>query len=365
MIDVPYNRFLSKLDCAKDAAVHLMDLLKEGDKIAVVSFDDKVFVNQEPQEIKEHLRNRIRGNIQNIQSGGCTNISGALMTAFDLFTKSDREQYNCKIVLLSDGEANVGYRREDEFIPLMNKILSAGISTSTIGLGDTYDIGVMEAISGNCAGSFHHISDAMAIKDIFMGELRTTQDIVCKDVTVKLALPDMVAFKPNFNNYNEDILKDNICVKLGNLYGSKDLYYEFSVLDENAEKICIAVTVEYENTAGAKTTASMMKELLIINDDEDDGEDADVIDELFGIIKDRYMYNATKAATVNDFDTASLYLGETRDTMDSITTSYSCCSASYSKAYSEVEAFSNAVTTQTSDSLRKTFEKSSKKMRNN
>ena len=356
---------LSKLECAKDATIHLMDLLNDGDKFAVVSFDDKVYINQQPISINSKNKKEIQSNIRKIASGGCTNISGAIETAFDLFSKVDTSEYNCKIVLLSDGQANVGFDREEQFIPLMSKILSKGISTSTIGLGNDYDLGIMETISSNCAGSFNHIANALTIKDIFASELRTTQDIVCKDVVVKLALPDMVAFKPNFNSYSEDIRKNNICITLGNLYNNKDIYYEFSVLDENAEKVCISVLVEYETPKGAKTTAIMMKELLIVEDDEDAGENELVITEVLEAIKDRYIYGATKSTSACDYDSAKTYYTETQSCLNSIAASYSCCNSVSMQYSDEVEKFSDIISSASSDNLRTTFANTSKKMRNN
>lgn len=353
---------ISKLDCALSATCELLDLLNEGDKFAVVSFDDGIRVEQQPITVSNKNRHEVKANINRIRTGGCTNISGALETAADLFTSADTEKYNCKIVLLSDGCANVGLDSEAQFVEFMPKILNRSISTSSIGLGDDYDLGIMEAISGNCAGSFNHISDALAIKDIFATELKSAQAIVCKDAIVNIALPDMVAFKPNYNNYNEEIQKDNICIRLGNLYSNKTIYYEFSVLGEDLKEVEIAVSVTYETPDGGKNTATMSRRLPIVAKRDDLIENKDIIDEIMSAVKDRYVYNASKAVSTSDFKTASLSFAESSATMQSINACYSCCSAS---AMDEMNSVQSSLTSSTSqDVLRKTFDKSSKKLRN-
>lgn len=354
---------ISKLECALSATCELLDLLNEGDKFAVVSFDDKVRVEQNPISVSSKNREEVKENIRNIFSGGCTNISGALETAAGLFTNADTEKYNCKIVLLSDGCANVGYETEAEFINMMPSILDRSISTSTIGLGDDYDLGIMEAISGNCAGSFNHISDALAIKDIFATELKSAQAIVCRDAVVNIKLPDMVAFKPNYNNYSEEIQKDNICIKLGNLYSNKTIYYEFSVLDEGLKEVEISVSVTYETPDGGQNTATMSRKLPIVSNKKDLVENKDVIDEIMTMVKDRYTYNASKAYSVADYEGASVSFAESAATINSMTACYSCCPTS---ALDEITAtqtsFTSASTSQ--DCLRKAFDNSSKKLRN-
>lgn len=358
-----YERpYFSKLDCAKSATVELLDLLHDGDKFALVTFDDSISVAQNPIDITEKSKKEIKNNISQIVSGGCTNISDALLKAADLITHNDTAKYNCKIVLLSDGCANIGLDKEEQFISLMPKILDRNISTSSVGLGDDYDLGIMEAISGNCAGTFNHISDALAIKDIFASELKTAQNIVCKNTVVKISLPDMVAFKPNYNNYTEEIQKDNIYIKLGNLYNNKTLYYEFSVLDETLKDITISVEVSYETPDGGENTATMSRKIPIISKKEDLIENKEIIDEIVNTVKDRYIYNASKAVSTNDFETASVSFAESSATMQSIVTAYNCCSTTAMEDMNSIQSSLTSTTSQ--DAIRKTFDNSSKKLRN-
>lgn len=355
--------FYSKLDCAKNATCELLDLLEDGDKLAIVSFDDSITVEQKPIVINEGARKEIKNNIDKIYAGGCTNISDALITAHRLFSKADMEKYNCKIVLLSDGCANVGFSKEEQFIPLMTEILNHNISTSTIGLGDDYDLGVMDTISSNCAGSFHHISDANAIKDIFVSELRKTQAIVCQNAVLDVLLPDMVAFKPNFNNYTENIQKDKITIQLGNLYSNKAIYYEFSLLDDSIKEVIVGAKLTYGDDASNGDFISVSKKVLVVDNKNDIVENEAIIDEFVSIVKDKYVYDAAKSISCNDMAWAAQSYASSVSTMDSLVTAYNCCDSSSLEDMKSISA-SISSTSMTQDSLRNTFSTVSKKLRN-
>lgn len=355
------GKFTTQLDCAIASTCELLDLLNEGDKFAVVSFDDEIKVEQKPISVTENNRDEVKYNIKKISTGGCTNISDALKTAANLFVTEDTEKYNCKIILLSDGCANVGFREEQQFIEFMPKILNRNISVSTIGLGTNYDAGIMEAISGNCAGSFNHICDALAIKDIFITELKSAQSIVCKDTVVDIILPDMVAFKPNYNNYREEVRKDFIRIRLGSLYSNKTIFYEFSALSEELKEIAITVKVSYENLDGGKDEVAFTHTLPVVDTKEEVVENEAIINEWMVAVKDRYAYEASKAVSANDYASASMSYEASSATMNSILSTYNCCSASLA---ADMDSIQTSITNCSSqDNLRKTFDTYSKKMR--
>lgn len=353
----------SKLECAKNATKELIDLLIDGDKIAIVTFDDMISVVQNPITINKSAKKEIFQNINKIASGGCTNISDAIKTANNLFTKADAEKYNCKIVLLSDGYANAGFDRSEQFIPLMCDILSKGISTSTVGIGIDYDLDIMETISNNCAGSFTHVSNANEIKDVFATELKTTQSIVARDTIFKIKLPDLVSFKPNLNNFAETTDKDFITLNFGNLYNNKTIYYEFEVLDTTVEKIKIEISLSCE-TENGKKELSISEELMFVSDKKDLIENSDIIKEILETVRDKYNYEAAKAYSLKDSVCANNCFVSASNTINSISASYTSASACASEINSEITATSCCYATSSDDQLRSNVSSISKKLRN-
>lgn len=359
-----YTTRNSKLECAKNATKELIDLLIDGDKIAIVTFDDEISIVQKPITISSGAKKEIYYNIDKITSRGCTNISDAIKTANELFSNSDTEKYNCKIVLLSDGYANVGFDKSEQFIPLMCSIIDRGISTSTVGIGIDYDLDVMETIANNCAGSFTHVSNANEIKDVFATELKTTQSIVAKDTILKIKLPNMVSFKPNFNNFPETTEKDFITLNLGNLYNDKTIYYEFDVLSDTAESVKIEISLSCE-TANGKKEMSISEEIFFVSEKADLIENSAIIKEILEVIKDKYNYEAAKAYSLKDTVCANSCFVSASNSINNIANSYTSASLCASSISSEIEAVSCTYANSSDDVLRSNFSDVSKKLRNN
>jgi hypothetical protein len=85
-------------------------------------------------------------------------------------------------------------------------------------------------------------------------------------------------------------------------------------------------------------------------------------------VKDKYYYDATKAASMSDTAYATSSLNASVATMDSIATVYNACSAntiSVNNAIDEMQLYSQTVSTADTNSndFRRQFSKMSKKMR--
>lgn len=355
----------TKLDCAKSSTEELVGILSENDKFALLAFDDCVETIQKPITINDHNKKEIISNIRKIFLGGCTNIEDTLIQAMNFFTESDIEKYNCKIILLSDGEANVGIRTEDEFVTLACKILDKGISTSTIGLGATYDAGVMEGIASHCAGSFNHISDANMIKDIFVSEFKRTQAVVCRNTIFRLYLPDMVMFEPNLNNYKEEITKEYIEIKFGNIYNSKDIFFEFSPIQFMEKDIKIKVVVEYEKD-GEITSISKTKKIGFVENSDETVENPEVIKEVLDIINSSFQYSVTKAVATNNAEAVSYSLSKTEAMYNNISCYNSVSQTSIDCFKTDAQSYATSTSSMGSenDFVRSQMAMHSKKLRN-
>ena len=79
----------------------------EKDKITVIPFDDKILaVWQTDNGIDtEELINEIK----DLDVGGSTNIYDPSIKGLEILDKEDQEKYNLSIILMTDGQSNVGY----------------------------------------------------------------------------------------------------------------------------------------------------------------------------------------------------------------------------------------------------------------
>jgi Ca-activated chloride channel family protein len=92
------------------------------------------------------------------------------------------------VVLLSDGQANVGPRRPDEFAVLGRALLAEGISVSTIGLGLGYNEDLMLALARASDGNHAFAHDPSDLIQIFNREFNDVLASCAQTVAIEIDL---------------------------------------------------------------------------------------------------------------------------------------------------------------------------------
>jgi Ca-activated chloride channel family protein len=131
----------SRIAQAREAAIMAVNRLDANDIAAVVIFDDAVDVLVAARNVTDpaYFNNLIRS----VGVRGSTAIyAGVIEGAKEVRKHKDARRLN-RVVLLSDGLANVGPSRPEAFAALGRALLAEGISVSTIGLGNDYNEDLM------------------------------------------------------------------------------------------------------------------------------------------------------------------------------------------------------------------------------
>src|SRR5215510_12151401 len=142
---------------AREAAILAVNRLDANDVASVVIFDDKVDVLIPAQPVTDRAP-FIELN-RNIGVSGQTAINAGVMQGAAAVRKFKDDRRLNRVVLLSDGQANVGPRRADDFAKLGRALLGEGISVSTIGLGLDYNEDLMLQLARASDGN-HAFADA-------------------------------------------------------------------------------------------------------------------------------------------------------------------------------------------------------------
>jgi Ca-activated chloride channel homolog len=77
-----------------------------------------------------------------------------------------------RVLLLSDGLANVGETNLDAIATDVNRLAREGVSTTTMGLGDDYNEDLLEAMAQSGDGNYYYIESPQQLADIFQTELK-------------------------------------------------------------------------------------------------------------------------------------------------------------------------------------------------
>lgn len=172
----------SKLDLANEAAVLAVATLFSHDLVGVVAFDGspqwvvQLTPNQDPNAIAERIRS--------ITPQGGTNIYPALDMAYHALAGLTDQQAAVKhAVLLTDGQS-----QDSRYGDLINKMVDAGITLSTIGVGDDVNQELLASLAAMGGGSYHPIDDPTNLPQVFIKEARTIRRNLIREGTFQPTL---------------------------------------------------------------------------------------------------------------------------------------------------------------------------------
>ena len=136
----------SQLVMAKEAAIQLLELMKAGDEVMVVSFAADITIIHEKCDAlknKESIKRAITNDIKPTQG---TVLGSGLKLAYDMM--NGEEGYSKKQVLLvSDGRTYTGVGEKDEPIKIAKDLIQSGIYISTINTNSAQGVDLLKQIA--------------------------------------------------------------------------------------------------------------------------------------------------------------------------------------------------------------------------
>jgi Ca-activated chloride channel family protein len=158
-----------KMDYARKAACFAVENLLPCDRISVVLFDDRIDTLV-PSTLATDKQTILR-KIRQVHSRGSTALHGGWLAGGTQVSQYlNHDQLN-RVILLSDGLANVGETRPDAIADDVHGLAQRGVGTTALGIGDNYSEDLMEAIARSGDGNFFHIDSPDQLPDIFETEL--------------------------------------------------------------------------------------------------------------------------------------------------------------------------------------------------
>lgn len=177
----------AKLEKARQAGCVAVDQMAEGDVFSVVVYDDEAEVLIPPQKVGD--REALKREINRIKDGGSTALhAGVEKGAAQLRKYLDEQKVN-RIILLSDGLANVGPSQPGDLAKLGRELRKEGLGVSTVGLGDDYNEDLMTALAEASRANYYYVQDAEKLPGIFREELGSVKNVVARNIRITITLP--------------------------------------------------------------------------------------------------------------------------------------------------------------------------------
>jgi len=179
----------AKIEKTKQAAMQLIDQLLPQDNLALVEFDDRVDVLFPSQHVLD--REALKAQVQRIEPGGSTALYAGVETGGkELLKIESRTDRINRVILLSDGLANVGPSSTSDLKALGRSLSRQGISVSTIGVGDDYNEDLMAGLAEASDANYYYVKDAEKLPEIFAKELGGLQTVTARHVQVVITCAD-------------------------------------------------------------------------------------------------------------------------------------------------------------------------------
>jgi Ca-activated chloride channel homolog len=206
---------------AREAAIMAVNRLDQSDFASVVIFDDRVDVLIPSQPVND--RAMFAERIRQVGTRGDTAIhDGVMEGAREVRKFKDAKRLN-RIVLLSDGQANVGPSRPADFARLGHDLLGDGISVSTIGLGLGYNEDLMLQLARASDGNHAFANAPNDLIQIFNREFDDVLAACAQTVSIDVEVGAGVKLVRALSREG-DLPGDRAAFKMNQVYAATEHY---------------------------------------------------------------------------------------------------------------------------------------------
>ena len=182
----------NKLGLAKQAVVEAIHRLEAEDRFSVVTYDDQLEVVIPSAVASNTERARAADRLRTVDARGSTNLHGGWLTGCEQVAAALAADGVNRVLLLTDGLANVGIIDPHELQRLAGELRDRGITTSTFGVGTDFDDALLQGMADAGGGHFYFIGDVAQMRDHITSEVGETLEVVAREVVLELVVPDGV-----------------------------------------------------------------------------------------------------------------------------------------------------------------------------
>lgn len=253
----------SKLEQAKAAAKAAIDRLGNRDIVSVVMYDTNVEVIVPATKVSD--KDSIKRKIDSITSGGSTALfAGVSKGAAEVKKFLDKNRVN-RVILLSDGLANVGPSSPAQLADLGSSLGKDNISVSTIGLGLGYNEDLMARLARSSDGNHAFVESEGDLARIFNYEFGDVLSVVAQEVMIRIKVDEGI--RPvRVLGRDAEISGQTVICSLNQIYSKQEKYVmleiEVPAGAPKSSRDVASVEVSYANMA-TKTTDTLTSELAV------------------------------------------------------------------------------------------------------
>lgn len=208
-----------ELALAKAGVRTALDLLRPEDRAGLVAYDHEVDLLAPMAHLDAHARRSLDTQLARLEARGSTDLFGGWMAGCESLTDGRDRVAGRRVqrtLLLTDGLANVGTTDPGEIAHHAAQLRVRGVSTSTLGVGTTFDEALLSGMAEAGGGNFAWVEHPRDLPAFFARELGELLTLAALDVRVTLTLPKGMR-ATLLNPFPVDRVTKALTIQLGDL----------------------------------------------------------------------------------------------------------------------------------------------------
>jgi Ca-activated chloride channel family protein len=174
-----------KLPLVQQSLKMLVNELKDGDTVALVVYAGSAGVVLEPTAMSDKAT--ILRAIDQLSAGGSTAMGAGIAAAYQLAADGYEPGATNRVIIASDGDANVGTVDTGSLSTFIEGYADKGITLTTLGFGSgNYRDSRMEQLADDGDGNYFYIDGEAEARRVFVDRLTGTMQVIAKDVKLQV-----------------------------------------------------------------------------------------------------------------------------------------------------------------------------------
>ncbi|UQA61667.1 vWA domain-containing protein [Polyangium aurulentum] len=194
-----------KMGLVKKSLKMLTGSLKQGDTVALCTYAGSVREVLPPTGIDK--KSRIEAAIDDLTASGSTAMASGIELAYKLAERTLVKGHVNRVIVLSDGDANVGPSSHGEILSMIGGYKNKGITLSTVGFGTgNYKDTMMERLADQGDGNYAYIDSEVQARRVFQEQIGGMLEVIARDVKIQVEFDPKVVKQYRLIGYeNRDI----------------------------------------------------------------------------------------------------------------------------------------------------------------
>ena len=265
VIDVSGSMAGPPLEQVARSVDRILDLLSDTDSVGVVAFSTSATLVAPVAPLDANTKRALRSRVTRLRADDRTNIQGGLELGVAELPPTLAENQRAAVVLLSDGQPNVGASSREALGEIARGLRSRA-AISTLGYGARHDEGVLLALAESGGGCYRFIADPALCQLELAQAVGAQADIAVEGIEVALLPRPGVEINAVVGASPPRFTKDGLLVSVPDLpaRASRTLLVELCVdLTDSSLHGCLFELRAQFRRAGERATQSTERSVAV------------------------------------------------------------------------------------------------------